>query len=201
MEGPRNLETPLLQQPKPRGPHVTEDVAYTDVAPILSRRSSIVEDGGAPLYGEVRLNQATAALAATIIGAGIMALPRAFATLGLVLGGSLLAVVFGLSLFSLSALIRAARSAGRWTYADLAESQFGTAGATALTIAILLNNSGSMIIYLIIIGDVLCGVAPEYRQAKKMACTCGEQLFIIIEMYTAAVYFTAAEDTHWISYL
>ena len=50
--------------------------------------------------------QATANLATTIIGAGIMALPRAFATLGVLLGAGCLAAIFGLSLFSLSALVR-----------------------------------------------------------------------------------------------
>lgn len=115
-----------------------------------------------PNGGDVRLNYATATLAATIIGAGIMALPRAFATLGLLLGSLLLAFIFFLAIFSLAALIKSARSAGCWTYADLAKSQFGRAGAASLQAAILLNNSGSMIIYLIIIGDVLCGVAPNY---------------------------------------
>lgn len=96
-------------------------------------------------------------------GAGIMALPRAFATLGLALGGVLLILVFGLSLFSLSALVKAARSAGCWTYAELAHVGFGIAGSSALQGAIVVNNSGSMIIYLIIIADILCGVAPDYN--------------------------------------
>ncbi len=52
--------------------------------------------------------QATANLATTIIGAGIMALPRAFATLGLLLGAAMLAIIFVLSLFTLSALVRCA---------------------------------------------------------------------------------------------
>jgi amino acid permease len=50
--------------------------------------------------------QATANLGVTTIGAGIMALPRAFATLGIVLGMAMLAVVFVLSFFSLGALVR-----------------------------------------------------------------------------------------------
>jgi amino acid permease len=122
-----------------------------------------VDELGQPLEGDVRLNDATAALASTIIGAGIMALPRAFATLGLVVGGALLALVFALSLFSLSALVTVARDTRQWTYAALARSQFGALGAGLLQLAIVVNNSGTMIIYLIIIGDVLCGVAPDYN--------------------------------------
>jgi hypothetical protein len=41
-----------------------------------------------------------------------MALPRAFATLGLLLGAVMLAVIFVLSLFTLSALVRWAAAAG-----------------------------------------------------------------------------------------
>ena len=92
-----------------------------------------------------------------------MALPRAFATLGLLVGGGLLTVVFGLSFFSLTALVQAAKTMKCWTYAELARVEFGKAGSTALQAAIVVNNSGSMIIYLIIIGDVLCGVAPDYN--------------------------------------
>jgi amino acid permease len=95
-------------------------------------------------------------------GAGIMALPRAFATLGLVLGGGLLALVFAISLFSLRALITAAQATRCWTYSELAAQQFGSAGSAALRFAIVINNAGSMIVYLIIMGDVLCGVAPDY---------------------------------------
>jgi lipopolysaccharide export LptBFGC system permease protein LptF len=54
------------------------------------------------------LPQATANLATTIIGAGIMALPRAFATLGLVLGATMLGLIFILSFFSLGSLVRCA---------------------------------------------------------------------------------------------
>ena len=56
--------------------------------------------------------QATANLATTIIGAGIMALPCAFATLGIVLGTTTLALIYSLSFFSLGALIRRARRCG-----------------------------------------------------------------------------------------
>lgn len=168
----RDLEAPLLPGgARDHTTHASHGENAEGVPVLRHQGSSLVEEGGTPLHGDVKLNQATAALAATIIGAGIMALPRAFATLGIVLGIGLLSIVFGLSFFSLSALVRAARVAKEWTYAGLAESQFGRPGATALKIAILLNNSGSMIVYLIIMGDVLCGVAPDYRQAAvPLAC-------------------------------
>ena len=120
------------------------------------------EDENSHFTGQVRLNHSTSALAATIIGAGIVALPKAFATLGLLLGIGLLAVVWSLAYFSLAALIRAATAAKCWTYDSLAKSIFGKVGSSSLDIAILANNSGSMIIYLIIMGDVLVGAPPHY---------------------------------------
>jgi hypothetical protein len=111
---------------------------------------------------QVRLNHATATLAVTMLGAGIMALPRAFAILGIVLGVNLNIAVYALSFFSLGALVRCSNLTGKWTYASLAASQFGAAGSTLLQWSIILNNAGAMTVYLIIIGDILVGVAPEY---------------------------------------
>uniref|UniRef100_A0A1D2A8A4 Amino acid transporter transmembrane domain-containing protein n=2 Tax=Auxenochlorella protothecoides TaxID=3075 RepID=A0A1D2A8A4_AUXPR len=110
----------------------------------------------------LRVTSATANLATTIMGAGIMALPRAFATLGLGLGFGLLMAVFALSFFSLDALVRCAAIARRGTYAELVHAEFGMLGSRLLEGSIVLNNAGTMIIYLIIIADVLVGVPPHY---------------------------------------
>ena len=91
-----------------------------------------------------------------------MALPRALATLGMVLGLGLLGGVLGLSLFSLAGLVAASAATRQWTYDSLVESQLGRGGARVLRGAILLNNSGSLVVYLIILGDILVGVAPDY---------------------------------------
>eukprot|EP00887_Chlorella_sp_A99_P003916 scaffold11.g3916.t1 len=104
------------------------------------------------LNGQTRLNQATANLATTIIGAGIMALPHAFATMGLLLGSAML----------LLGLVHVSQVTKKWTYVDLTRAEFGQAGVTALQLAIILNNAGSMVVYLVIIGDVLVGVPPLY---------------------------------------
>lgn len=96
------------------------------------------------------------------MGAGIMALPRAFATLGLVLGFGLLMGIFALSFFSLAALVRCAGIARRSTYAELVHGEFGMAGSRLLEGSVVLNNAGSMIIYMIIMADVLVGVPPHY---------------------------------------
>ncbi|GAB4822493.1 hypothetical protein N2152v2_009539 [Parachlorella kessleri] len=114
------------------------------------------------------LLQSTANLATTIIGAGIMALPRTFATLGILLGATMMGLVFGLSYFSLFGLVRVSGLTRQWTYADLVRSQFGRAGGLLLQLSIVLNNAGTMVVYLIIIGDILAGVAPDYNGLISM---------------------------------
>ena len=138
------------------------DKQYRQATAREGEGSTRIGGGQEGMENEVRLNHATATLAATIVGAGIMALPKSFAVLGLAMGSIIFAMVFLLTKFSLSALIHAANARECFSYSGLAKDQFGNAGSTALQISILLNNAGSMIIYLILIGDVLCGVAPEY---------------------------------------
>ncbi|PSC67577.1 hypothetical protein C2E20_8765 [Micractinium conductrix] len=129
----------------------------------LARAEDLASAGASVLRGETRLTQATANLATTIIGAGIMALPRAFATLGIVLGMGSLAGVFVLSLFSLNALVRVSRLTHRWSYHEVVAAEYGPSGLLALRLAIIVNNAGSMIVYLIIIGDMLVGVPPDFN--------------------------------------
>ena len=109
-----------------------------------------------------RLNHAVAALTNTIVGAGIVALPKAFASLGVFPGTLLLGAFFFLSRYTLAAMIRSASTVGVWTYDELVRSQFGEFGARSLDAAIVVNNLGGLIIYLIIVGDLLVGTPPFY---------------------------------------
>lgn len=74
-----------------------------------------------------------------------MALPKAFATLGLVVGGCMLVLVYCLSSFSLQELVHVSQATRKWTYVELAKAEFGRAGVRALQVAIILNNAGSMV--------------------------------------------------------
>jgi amino acid permease len=125
----------------------------------------VIEDGDPDRQedqgGDLRANFATLHLANTMVGAGIVALPKTFATLGLLLGGTLIAFVAWLSYFSLAGLTHAANVTKSRTFAELA-GLFGPRGAAAQKVAIVFNNGGSMVIYLIIMGDLLVGVAPDY---------------------------------------
>jgi amino acid permease len=125
----------------------------------------IVVDNGHPAAtaadaptGDVRLNAATAALTSTLLGAGVLALPRAFAILGLLPGAALLLAALALSRFSLAALAAAAAAAGAWSYEELCAAHFGRGGRGVLRAAICLNNAGALVIYLDALGDILVGV-------------------------------------------
>lgn len=168
MTSPQDAEAPLLEPDQDDRTlrdelEHEEEVARQEDA--LSRGDSedLAQIAASVLHGETRLTQATANLATTIIGAGIMALPRAFATLGVVLGASMLAVIFVLSFFSLGVLVRVSQLTHHWTYHDVVSAEYGYPGLLALKLAIIINNAGSMIVYLIIIADVLCGVPPDYN--------------------------------------
>jgi hypothetical protein len=66
---PRNnadIEEPLLSDTQIQSENGNNDITCDLAA--SGRNQPIVSDGGEPLRGDVRLNQATATLAATIIG-------------------------------------------------------------------------------------------------------------------------------------
>lgn len=109
-----------------------------------------------------RLNHATAALINTLVGAGIVALPKAFLSLGVLPGVILLLSFYFLSRYTLAAMIRSASTVGVWTYDELVRSQFGSVGAISLDTAIVVNNLGGLLIFLIIIGDLMVGTPPHY---------------------------------------
>ncbi|KAI7843114.1 hypothetical protein COHA_003285 [Chlorella ohadii] len=169
----RDVEEPLLPPAQQASAAEDEDQTLRDELEHeerLARREDLLSAGSTDaelpamvLRGETRLTQATANLATTIIGAGIMALPRAFATLGIVLGAGSLAFIFVLSMFSLKALVKVSQLTHHWTYHDVVAAEYGKAGLLSLKIAIIINNAGSMIVYLIIIADVLVGVPPDYN--------------------------------------
>eukprot|EP00887_Chlorella_sp_A99_P007197 scaffold2.g7197.t1 len=95
--------------------------------------------------GPSQSSVATAAANATngLVGAGLLALPRVFAGLGLALGSALTLAVAALTLASIDIMLRAARRGGKrnWSYASLMEA----AGI------------GFLILYLVICVDMLLG--------------------------------------------
>lgn len=97
-------------------------------------------------------------LSTTIVGAGIMALPETLKQLGIIPG--LLVIILGgmLTEKSIEMILRFSRASKTASYASLAGDAFGGAGRTLLQVFIVINNVGTLVVYMIIIGDVLSGM-------------------------------------------
>ncbi|KAK9742557.1 hypothetical protein RND81_03G181800 [Saponaria officinalis] len=95
-------------------------------------------------------------LTCSMIGAGIMGLPAAVKVLGIVPGVLMIFVSGVLTKYSIEILLRFSDCGRAYTYGQLMGDAFGRIGEVLLQICVIINNIGSTIIYLIIIGDVLC---------------------------------------------
>ncbi|KAI4337090.1 hypothetical protein L6164_015544 [Bauhinia variegata] len=100
-------------------------------------------------------------LSTTIVGAGIMALPAAIKKLGLVPGLIMIVLCSMLTESSVDMLMRFTRYSKSSTYAGVVGEVFGGPGRNLLQVCIVVNNSGMLIVYMIIIGDVLSGTWSE----------------------------------------
>jgi len=91
-------------------------------------------------------------LSCTIIGAGIMSLPFAMKVLG-VIPGVLLVLISGfLTKCSIGILLRFSDHGRAYTYGQLMRDAFGRIGEVFFQISVVVNITGIMIIYLIIVG-------------------------------------------------
>ncbi|KAJ4824767.1 hypothetical protein Tsubulata_024399 [Turnera subulata] len=96
-------------------------------------------------------------VATSIMGAGIMSIPATFKVLGAIPAFAMILLVAWLVDISVEFMLRHTHSGEATTYGGLMREAFGPAGSLAVQICVLLTNLGSLIIYLIIIGDVLSG--------------------------------------------
>ncbi|KAJ9175961.1 hypothetical protein P3X46_014459 [Hevea brasiliensis] len=106
---------------------------------------------GASISGAV-LNIST-----TMIGAGIMSVPATIKVLGIIPGFILLLIVAFFVEVTVEFMLRYTQSGQSSTYAGLMGESFGTIGSIGVQLCVIITNLGCLIIYLIIIGDVLCG--------------------------------------------
>nr|CAB3494646.1 unnamed protein product [Digitaria exilis] len=93
----------------------------------------------------------------SIVGAGIMSIPAAMRVLG-VIPCVLIAAVAALANSSVEFLLRYTRCSGG-SYAGVMGDAFGRAGAVVLNVCVAFTTMGTLIVYLIIIGDVMSGSA------------------------------------------
>nr|GMC47708.1 sodium-coupled neutral amino acid transporter 5-like [Ipomoea batatas] len=98
-------------------------------------------------------------LSTTIVGAGIMALPATLKQLGTIPGLVVILLASLLTEKSISILLRFSKASKSASYSGLAGDTFGDFGRTLLQACIVVNNVGTMVVYIIIIGDVLSGIS------------------------------------------
>ncbi|WIA40039.1 hypothetical protein OEZ86_013460 [Tetradesmus obliquus] len=99
-------------------------------------------------------------LSKVIIGAGMMAIPRAYLQIGSVLGTAMLIGVALLIYFTLVVLVRGSAVTGAATYSQLALVTCGEPVMKLLQLAVLAFCFGFGVIYLVIIRDLLLGTPP-----------------------------------------
>ncbi|KAG5247460.1 sodium-coupled neutral amino acid transporter [Salix suchowensis] len=127
-------------------------------APLLPKRQ---EDVGFDEFNGASFTGAVFNLSTTIVGAGIMALPAIMKVLGLVLGVALIIFMAFLTEASIEMLLRFSRVGKSASYGGLMGDAFGKTGRIILQVAVLINNIGVLIVYMIIIGDVLSGTSSS----------------------------------------
>uniref|UniRef100_A0A2P2KSL8 Uncharacterized protein MANES_01G105000 n=1 Tax=Rhizophora mucronata TaxID=61149 RepID=A0A2P2KSL8_RHIMU len=127
-------------------------------SPLLPSRQ---EDVGFDEFNGASFNGAVFNLSTTIVGAGIMALPATMKVLGLFLGVALIIFMALLTEASIEMLLRFSRAGKNASYGGVMGDAFGKYGRILLQVAVLINNIGVLIVYMIIIGDVLSGTSSS----------------------------------------
>ncbi|KAK6792646.1 hypothetical protein RDI58_011727 [Solanum bulbocastanum] len=100
-------------------------------------------------------------LSSTIVGAGIMALPATLKQLGAIPGLIVIILAAILTEKSIEMLLRFTRASKSASYSGIAGDAFGVFGRTLLQACIVINNLGTLVVYMIIIGDVLSGTSSD----------------------------------------
>ncbi|RLM91733.1 hypothetical protein C2845_PM08G29700 [Panicum miliaceum] len=123
--------------------------------PLLPEFSGGVHGGG----GGASVSGAVFNVSTSIVGAGIMSIPAAMRVLGVAPALLLIAAVAALADASVEFMLRYTGWAGgkRATYAELMGDAFGRGSAAVLNVFIAFTTTGTLVVYLIIIGDVMSG--------------------------------------------
>lgn len=102
-------------------------------------------------------------LVVTAVGAGMLAMPKALATGGIVIGIGIAGLAAFMTIFSAYIIVSFASNDGAKSYEELIRYSFGNRGASILSSSIIIHVFGVMIVYLMIIADQLVGKSPDYE--------------------------------------
>lgn len=130
-----------------------------------------------------------------IVGSGIVGLPYVFVQSGFAVGLGLLAVLCGMSTYSVILMVGVGARVGKTNYEDLCRHAFGWWGYMVVSIAMFMYDFGAMLTYLIILGDTssrvafeLAGIDPEDHSPhtddlrlmyRRLCIGCGSVVFIL----------------------
>jgi amino acid permease len=96
----------------------------------------------------------------------MMAIPRAFMLLGLLPGGAIMMLIGCLTFFTLSALITTSAALGgsssTCSYGGLVRATLGWRAERVLQLAVLVNCWVMNVVFVVVLGDILVGSAPDY---------------------------------------
>ncbi|XP_015072068.1 amino acid transporter AVT6A-like [Solanum pennellii] len=129
-------------------------------APLLPQKDDAFSHSEAGFDG-ASFSGAVFNLSTTIVGAGIMALPATLKQLGAIPGLIVIILAAILTEKSIEMLLRFTRASKCASYSGLAGDAFGGFGRTLLQACIVINNLGTLVVYMIIIGDVLSGTSSD----------------------------------------
>ncbi|XP_020522698.1 sodium-coupled neutral amino acid transporter 1 isoform X3 [Amborella trichopoda] len=110
-------------------------------------------------------------LSTTVVGAGIMGLPAAMKLLGIGPGIAIIIFMAFLTEFSIKIMLKFSKPANSVTYSGLMRDSFGRTGEIALQICIIINNVGTLVVFMIIIDSL------RYTSALSVALAV---VFVII---------------------
>lgn len=119
-------------------------------------------------------------LASSTLGAGILGLPAAFNSMGLVTSLLVLMVVTVLTIFSLWLLARCADATGLRTYSDICRALLGRWPAYAAAIFMLGFCIGGGVSYIISIGDLLTPIFDDDAVPAVLRTKWGNRLITIL---------------------
>ncbi|XP_057441741.1 amino acid transporter AVT6C-like [Lotus japonicus] len=96
-------------------------------------------------------------ISTTMVGAGIMSVPATMKVLGIIPGFAVIVLVALITDVTVEFMLRYTSSGEATTYAGMVGESFGSVGSFGVKMCVIITNLGILIIYLIILGDVLCG--------------------------------------------
>lgn len=150
-----------------------------NAAPLLGARAELEELPPASPASSLPIAWTNASNA--ILGAGMYALPRAFAGLGLLGGTALTLSVAALMIASIEIMLRAAERSGHraWSYAGLIEGSWGRGAGAGLRASIIAIGLGFLVMYLVVVrgrGRRPCRchlhVHNECCTRRPLTCSC-----------------------------